>query len=215
MLTIIATWWFWISLIAIVALVACEATESPILGAISIIIAGVLFYCVADVNWIGYIKDNPLKSLLWLGVYFTTGTVWCISKWFFFCIKMRNKFRVAKNSFFEKHNLSDNTIPFALKDAWKHLVRYSSLEYPPKVSSHKKRIVRWIAYWPFSALWTLIDDFIERLARTIYLAIRVFLQSISDRVFVNDNVKIDSYNGDNENKSTYCCRDDHGGSDWY
>jgi hypothetical protein len=215
MLIIITTWWFWISLIAIVTLMACEATESPILESLSIIIAGVLFYYVADINWIGYIKNNPLEFLMWFVAYFIVGTIWCISKWFFFCLKMRNKFRRVKKSFFKEHGLKGDVVPFTLKESWKHVIIYSSLECPPKIGKHKRGIVSWIVYWPFSAIWTLIDDFIEQLAKTIYRAIHVFLQSISDKIFTNDNVKIGSCDKDCENEPTFACRDDYGGDDWY
>jgi hypothetical protein len=54
---------------------------------------------------------------------------------------------------------------------------------PPQVREHKSDIMLWMTYWPFSCVWTLINDPIRKIFRTIYANIAKSLQSISDRMF--------------------------------
>ena len=53
----------------------------------------------------------------------------------------------------------------------------------PKAHDHKGDILMWMTYWPFSSLWTLINDPIRKIFRTIYTNIASSLQAISDRMF--------------------------------
>ena len=48
---------------------------------------------------------------------------------------------------------------------------------------NKSRIIMWMAYWPWSLLWTTINDAVKRIYREIYQAIQRLLQGISDSVF--------------------------------
>lgn len=53
----------------------------------------------------------------------------------------------------------------------------------PLVSDHKARILTWMSYWPWSCLWTLLNDPIRKLFKHIYYRIKGTLQKMSDRVF--------------------------------
>jgi hypothetical protein len=61
------------------------------------------------------------------------------------------------------------------------LVAYR-LREAPQVRLHKGDIMLWMTYWPFSGLWTLINDPIRKVFRTIYTHIAKSLQAISDRM---------------------------------
>ena len=53
----------------------------------------------------------------------------------------------------------------------------------PQVQDYKYDILRWLGYWPINLIWTLINDFVKRVSKTIYNMISGMLQSISDKVF--------------------------------
>jgi hypothetical protein len=55
----------------------------------------------------------------------------------------------------------------------------------PLARTNKSRIMMWMGYWPFSALWTMIDEPIKKAFRAIYNYISSTLQRISDDAFAN------------------------------
>jgi hypothetical protein len=195
MFVFLTMWWFWISLAAVIALVVCEATESPVAAAFSIIVAILGLQFLADVNIFGYVVDHPLSVLQYVAGYFTLGAAWGIAKWWMFALKMRDMFREYKEEFYTKHNLAHrSTVSSSLKKDWEtgwNNYPYSLNDFPPKASKYKVRIVRWIAYWPPSVLWSIFNDLFEKIARAVYETIARSLQSISDRVFRGEEVKFE------------------------
>lgn len=51
------------------------------------------------------------------------------------------------------------------------------------VEKNKGRIVSWMTYWPWSMLWTLLNDPVRRIMKHIYYAIRGTLIKIAAKVF--------------------------------
>jgi hypothetical protein len=56
-------------------------------------------------------------------------------------------------------------------------------DFPPQVSQHKSDIMRWLCWWPFSFICTLLNDPLRRLYEAVYRNIADHLQSISDKMF--------------------------------
>lgn len=57
----------------------------------------------------------------------------------------------------------------------------------PHPRSYKSRIIAWIAYWPPSLLWTIINDPVRRIAQHIYYAIAGLLSNISDHAWRDED----------------------------
>ena len=83
-------------------------------------------------------------------------------------------------------------IPPTLKEEWAEIVKHGhfthnyeiyNFEYKPRPNKHKARILTWMTYWPFSFIWTMLNDPIKRLMKAIYYKIAGFLTRISDRIF--------------------------------
>jgi hypothetical protein len=49
--------------------------------------------------------------------------------------------------------------------------------------NNKARIVRWMSYWPFSMLWSLLDDVVKRIFRRIQRMLGQIMDSITERVW--------------------------------
>jgi hypothetical protein len=58
-------------------------------------------------------------------------------------------------------------------------------DYPPQVSKHKSDIMRWLSWWPFSLIGTLLNDPLRRLFEAVYRNIASHLQEISNNMFSN------------------------------
>jgi hypothetical protein len=73
---------------------------------------------------------------------------------------------------------------------WRHEIWMSALSSvglrdnpKPMVRDNKTRCISWMAYWPASMAWTLVDDPVRRAFVALYDSIGGSLQHISDRRF--------------------------------
>jgi hypothetical protein len=57
----------------------------------------------------------------------------------------------------------------------------------PTPDQYKSRIISWIAYWPPSLCWTLLNDPIRHIGRMIYEGVAGWLKKISDEVWKNED----------------------------
>lgn len=67
-----------------------------------------------------------------------------------------------------------------------YVARETSLnlaEIPPKAARNKGRIIFWMAYWPASAFWTLLNDPLTRLYEFLYRRLGVVFENISKAMF--------------------------------
>lgn len=185
LLGLLMTWSLWITLLAVLVLVICEATESPVLAAFTVLVALTLYQLVGGVDVLGYIKNNPLSLLKWSGIYLTVGVVWGTFKWWLFAHKQLDVLKELKAQFLTSHKISGDKIPDDLKKEWLNKTDHL-YDLPPKVQRHKSRIIRWMAYWPTNVLWTVMDDFLRRIYTVIYNKISSTLQKISNSVFAGE-----------------------------
>lgn len=154
--------WFWI-LVAIsgIVITACIEIEEPSgLGAnITLLVTGLLLYFLGNkASFLGlgdYISQNPGSVILFFVLYVALGIVWIVVKWWLFLIDARQRIIEGNSTFWAS-------------------------EFRP--GNHKSRITHWGIYWPFSALWTLINNPMRRLFNYIHYSIEGLLQGISDRV---------------------------------
>jgi hypothetical protein len=51
------------------------------------------------------------------------------------------------------------------------------------MSGHKGKIMGWMAFWPCSAVWTLIHDPVRRGFEEVYAMMGTTFQRMSDRTF--------------------------------
>jgi hypothetical protein len=73
-----------------------------------------------------------------------------------------------------------------VKRVWIRYVKdrhYGKKVTKPSVSRCKSQIITWMTYWPWSALWTLINDPVRRFFCWAYEQLSGTLQAISNRAF--------------------------------
>ena len=209
MFAFLATWWFWITLIIVIDLFICEATDSPIIGVFSLVAAAFAYQFLGGVDLWGYVIGNPLNVLVYLGGYFVVGLGWCVLKWVLYSLDIRTKYREFRQNFCDSNGLhKDDVVPATLFTKWQKAEQHfkdttfgyygRNRSIPPKSKEHKRRIIRWIAYWPISVLWSIFSDFIERIARAIYDFVSGFLQNITDKLFEGEVVEVEIPNPPDE-----------------
>ena len=150
--------------------------------------------------------EDPLTLLMWAAAYFGIGAGWSVLKWFSYIHKRGDQFAKHKLAFIEKHNANLKTnigdyhielemdastdIPYPISQKFKeYLERSSYLGYGsdsdiiPNWRNNKERMTAWILYWPTSALWTILNDPLVRLAKWIYSRLGGVYDKLTQRVF--------------------------------
>jgi len=113
------------------------------------------------------------------------GSGWAVVKWWFFVKDLFRDYKRKKSGFLRKKNLDpDGEIPDEYKGEWgEETTGWGAIEVPPKVGSHKGRIMLWMCWWPWSMVWTIINDPVRRMFSRIYDLLEGLFQKIADRAF--------------------------------
>lgn len=112
-------------------------------------------------NLLTFVKDHPFLTLSRIGMYIGVGVIWSFFKWFFYLTNIKEKLLSKYNNDLTK--IYEYEIPAA--------------------ADNKSRIITWMSYWPFSALWTLINEPFRKTFKFIYSKIEGIFQAMSDRIF--------------------------------
>jgi hypothetical protein len=158
------TVWFWIAFaVAFICFIWATEKGSGVGATATLIITLAAFYFFGNKMqtncFFMFCSIHKLMIVVLILGYIILGIAWAIVKWYSYLIKQRNE----------------------IKEELKHHTR--STVYVPLVSEYKSKILTWMFYWPFSSLWTLIDDPVKRMYLFIYRNIAAFLQNMANRVF--------------------------------
>ena len=202
-LFVIGTFWFWLLIATeIILLFAFIENENGIGATVSVFVFAALLQWFGNVDIISYLRANPMFIVSCLGDHFAPGAVWCIIKWRIFCRDRLEDYEEARAKFLKERGQPAGTkvVPVELRAEWKEAVEnsgkygygYSGYKVstkisadPPQVREYKSQIMRWMTFWVISMIWSLINDFVKRVFRSIYLKLATFLQSISDKMWRN------------------------------
>lgn len=177
----VATAWIWFySIVAIECIVLLSLIENnrPGWSTVSLLTAFGLLKIFTGQSILSVIGEHPGVTILFALVYFVAGTAWAVTKWWLYVIDHRDKYNEAKLNF----------KPTRIEDIWENSFEYrhqfkSSGTLVPQVRNNKGRIMTWMCYWPWSMIWTVINDPIKKTFKMIYDRIQDTLQSISNNVF--------------------------------
>lgn len=157
----VGTFWFWTLIIAaVISVIAITEQEESNSWHWSILIGlPILLYftgCKNEIlSLIHYVQENPITIVLGFLGYLFLGTIWSIIKWWLYLTNLRDYYR--------NYTYSYDKAKFSAKQ-------------------NKERIMNWMMYWPFSGLWTLINDPIKKSFQRIFKGLENRFQKISDNI---------------------------------
>ena len=203
MYTILAvgTFWFWLLIsIELIVLFAFIANESGTGAALSVFTLCTFLYLFGGVNIVAYVGAHPLESVGWIAGYLVLGVGWAVLKWYFFVKERLREYKKLRVEFLTTHKQDiTKPVPEELKEKWVDcLTRQGWARYGdwkvfeggkrlvriiPQASRNKARIMRWIAWWPVSLVWSVISDWVVEILQRIYERIAGVLQRIADAIF--------------------------------
>lgn len=157
--------------------------------------------CVAALQWgfgvdmIGAVKAHPMSLLEWAAAYLVVGTIWGVVKWWFYVRKQRRGYDVVRATLLVRLGLPatgpdgfPTPIPVANKDEFQRMLWSppnggERVEVKPDPTNHKAQIYLWMAYFPWSLTWTLINDPVKRAFDEAYAQVANMLRRISASAF--------------------------------
>jgi len=160
-------------------------------------------WIVTSVNGFS-IVDNPVTTLKFAAAYLAIGVFWSFVKWFVFLFSKRAELKLYKEDFIERFapplTAEGKIAPEEMDDFIKFLndQRYTPTRNPnnyrvksqqdiiPSVASNVKDLTRWVAWWPFSVTWTLLNDALRKLTRTIVRACEGVYTKFANSVFSSE-----------------------------
>lgn len=181
------TLWFWFAIVAIFgtiiyflesALTSDEDDGGGFRSTITILGFLVLYYFCGSsediLSMFRYVRDNTVGLLIWVGVYAAIGLVWSFVKWYFFLLSKKDK---------KYEQLK--------KDQKRNTFTEGKLELPT-AGDNKMRIISWMTYWPFSVVWTAINEPVKRFFNFVYAR----FTSIYDRIHLMIEAKLNADNAE-------------------
>jgi hypothetical protein len=172
MLFAFGTLWFWLLIILTFILITTfvekeeqSGTGATIILIISVFLIGIFGNFESFKNIFNYAVTNPWTVLGFFALYVVLGIVWSFFKWYFYL----------------------STIKEEVKEKKENCIKFYRQEIDISLSVNKNRVIVWMSYWPFSIIWTLINDPIKKLYRYILHKISGLYQKISDRMFKEFN----------------------------
>lgn len=203
--------WWWLVVVAASCLIIYNIDRDKGLwasfflgvGALSLILFG-------DPTLPSWLVNNPGVVLFSMFLYFAIGALWGLVKWYLYVTDQRADYDDLKRQWLrDRQQDSNGPIPEDLKKAWTEFLRdnhssrytYVSLvtkkdpngyerqervlqvRIVPLAWENKSRISRWMTFWPWSVLWTVLDDFVRNIFKRIQRRLNELMERIAARAF--------------------------------
>jgi len=170
--------WLWaLLLIDVAALMWCAETESPFVATFLLAATALVAEFVFGIAVFATVIANPLTIVLVVLGYLVAGVLWAYPKWWFFVRNIRDDYLDSVRSFLRGKGYEEWESAKAIPDDYLaiwwdgHGVEWGR-KFPVKARDHKRKIITWMAWWPVSMVWTLINDPIRKLYRYTYEVLR-------------------------------------------
>jgi hypothetical protein len=162
-------------------LLALVVWERPFSAAFSLLAFVGLADFLFSVGIVSFFIANPVTLLGAGGAYIALGLAWSFPKWWFYVRKVRDEYLDNLEYFKEIMGLPADQ-PLSQVKALDFSSRYGKTRRP-RASGNKERILTWMMYWPFSFIWTMIDEPLKRAFEVIFRKFRGVYERISETAF--------------------------------
>lgn len=146
-----------------------------------VIFALVLHYGYLSVTYL--LPSSMMALALMIGGYLICGSIWGVVKWWFFVHHARRKLDECvenlRDSFPEKYKDHAINSPVYINEFYSRGLSPEA----PRVSKNKSKIMTWMILWPWSLLWTMLNDPIRRFFSWVIRILSAQLQAMSDNAF--------------------------------
>ena len=183
---------FWILLVIHgIILVAFVENERPGWATASFIALVATLGFLGDFNIVKAAFGHLGLTAGFLAAYFVLGTVYAAYKWKKYVTILGKEYDEIKVNFLKHEKIEGTDIPDHLLDHWQgYSQSYGGrTKFPrefngvPQVEYNKRRVLAWMCYWPWLAVWTVLNDPVRRAFKLIFEGIKSWLQSFANKQF--------------------------------
>lgn len=169
--------WFWILTVFVFALLVWEvANEKSVKAVFTIALYILIIHLFGDVSLFSTLKMHPEYIYIGVPTFFVLGALWSLVKWWLFVKRMALEWRECRMSCLINNGILDATLDTTIPEHLKLKIHKTT---KPLARTNKNRIITWMVYWPFSMVWTILDE----PWRLIYEFMSRVFQKISDHVW--------------------------------
>jgi len=151
-----------ISTVCIVAIIAVENINIPLVGFTAVAVAAAS-YLLWGFNPFSFLWENPILTLTYAVIWFGIGFLWAMFRWNLYCSDQR-KYYNTQNAINPKADLED---------------------FIPKASENVSQISAWVILWLPSAFWFMFSDMLQRLGNWIVEKTIKIFNAIANRHFAD------------------------------
>ena len=191
---------FWLALIVLSVIICiCDDQDSPFFGTLTVLATLILFKISGLFS-----LSNPILVLLAFLAFVVCGVVWSVFKWGFFLsnkkdhlneIKLKYIKEVNGNTEDDNDKIEENTSVKLSKRMANGLHDELSMagyfrnfnanrrSVIPTAVKNKRRIMGWVMYWPWSVVWTIINDPVRKFFKMLWRKLSGQYQKMADTVF--------------------------------
>jgi len=194
-------WWLLIAA-ATISIIWALDNERGGFATFTLIVTAAALFLFGDSRLPGFLLEHPGGILLTVLGYFVGGAVWSVVKWSLFSQEKRDDYEDLKRNWLKGHGINSSEVPDGLKQSFldvlldsyewakdvtdtivdengaKTVTRKRVVNIVPVAWDNKSRIMTWMCFWPWSATWALIDDFV----RKVFKRIQRGLEALMDRI---------------------------------
>jgi hypothetical protein len=205
--------WWWLVVVAMSCLIIYNIDKDRGLWAtFFLVVGGLSLLLFGDPELPAWLASNPGVILFAAFLYFAIGSLWGLVKWYLYVTDRRSDYDDMKRQWLRERNQDPcGPIPEDLKQQWtEHLKTKSqyvfyttqkvqrsggnghtweateqvaNVRIAPAAWENKSRISRWMTFWPWSMVWTLLDDIVRNIFKRIQRALNELMERISTRAF--------------------------------
>lgn len=178
-------WWLLIAA-ATISIIWSLDNERGGFATFTLVITALALFLFGDARLPAFVIAHPGSILLAVLGYFVGGAVWSVVKWSLFAQEKRDDYEDHKRRWLRGQGVTSNEVPEGMKQSFldllldnhqfsneaiettvdekgaKTVTRKRVVNIVPIAWDNKSRIMTWMMFWPWSATWALIDDFVRK-----------------------------------------------------
>jgi len=172
-------WWWLLTALFVVTLIWEISGDRAVASFFTLGLYVAIIHFFGNATLFSTVASNPAILYIGIPVYFLSGTIWAFVKWFLYVRRDVGEYKKNRLAFLERNGIKNPTIDMMVPDPLKISWAKGYKTAIPQVRHYKGEILTWMTLWPFSFVWTIIDE----PWRYIYDTVANTLQRISNSIY--------------------------------